>query len=146
MICFPVIRSIDIKGFQIYKNENNDGISHELNGGIHLIIGVNGLGKTTLLSALFRLLVGPKDIPKSDTALLGSTGHTLAQWRKNSFFRNRVKDGAINSFIKCKVSFGDNILEIERKLSNLEVVGLSKNGVILGKVRISRSFLPKLTR
>ncbi|QDI06920.1 hypothetical protein electrica_00691 [Klebsiella electrica] len=131
MICFPVIRSIDIKGFQIYKNENNDGISHELNGGIHLIIGVNGLGKTTLLSALFRLLVGPKDIPKSDTALLGSTGHTLAQWRKNSFFRNRVKDGAINSFIKCKVSFGDNILEIERKLSNLEVVGLSKNGVIL---------------
>ncbi|HBE9180654.1 TPA: AAA family ATPase [Serratia fonticola] len=131
MIYFPVIRSIDIKGFQIYQNQYNDGITHVLNGGVHLIIGVNGLGKTTLLNALFRALVGPKDIPKSDTALLGSTKHALTAWRSSSFFKSRVKDNALKATIRCNISFGDNYINIERKLSNLEVINLSVNGEVL---------------
>lgn len=47
MIKLPVIRSVDISDYQVYQNDSSSGISHLFEGGVHLIIGVNGLGKTT---------------------------------------------------------------------------------------------------
>lgn len=44
MIKLPVIRSVDINNYQVYQNDTNSGISHIIHGGVHLIIGVNGLG------------------------------------------------------------------------------------------------------
>ncbi|HDL7858688.1 TPA: AAA family ATPase [Yersinia enterocolitica] len=127
MIKLPVIRSVDISDYQVYQNDSSSGISHLFEGGVHLIIGVNGLGKTTLLNALYRVLVGPKDVPKSDIAPLGSSGHSLTNWRNSTFFRSRVKDGALHAIIKCKVTFGQDNLEISRKLSNLEIISLKLN-------------------
>lgn len=127
MINFPVIRKFDIQNYQLYSKNIKEGVTHSMKGGVHLIIGVNGLGKTTLLNALFRVLVGPKDIPKGDQKPLGSTQHTLSPWRSNKFFSGRVSDGALNATIDAEITFGNQSICVRRKLSTLEVVSLSLN-------------------
>lgn len=129
MIHFPVVRKLLIENYEVYKNDSNDGINHEFNGGVHLIVGINGLGKTTLLNAIFRSLVGPNDMPKSDDRPLGSVKHALVPWRKNRFFSSRVSDQATDAFVYMETSFGDRIVKVKRKLSNLEVVFLEIDGI-----------------
>lgn len=128
MIYFPVIRKFTIDKYQLYKNDNNSGITHDLFGGIHLIVGINGLGKTTLLNAIYRLLVGGNDTSKGDDKALGTSQHKLSAWRHRRFFSKRVKDKALNATIEAEIEFGENTLLVTRKLSNLEVTFLSENG------------------
>ncbi|WDE08330.1 hypothetical protein SG34_021195 [Thalassomonas viridans] len=128
MIHFPVLRDIRIENYQLYRNDNSSGIEHSLEGGVHLIVGINGLGKTTLLNAIYRLLVGPNDAPKGGEKSLGSSKNELTPWRRKKFFSSRVKDGALKATIEGKISFGDKSIKVKRKLSNLEVVGLSIDG------------------
>ena len=128
MIHFPVLRKIEIKDYQLYQNDQNEGITHSFDGGTHLIVGINGLGKTTLLNIIYRLLVGPKDAAKGGNTTLGSSKHELINWKKKKFFSSRVKDNALNATVEGTVSFGNRKVVIKRKLSNLEVVALSVDG------------------
>ena len=129
MIHFPVLRSIKIQNYQLYQNESNDGLEHIFNGGVHLIVGINGLGKTTLLNAIYRLLVGPCDAPKGGENTLGSSKNELTNWRRKKFFSSRVRDGALDATIEGVISFGERQIKIKRKLSNLEVISLSVDGI-----------------
>lgn len=117
-----------IANYQLYQNESNDGLEHTFNGGVHLIVGINGLGKTTLLNAIYRLLVGPYDAPKGGEKTLGSSKNELTGWRSRKFFSSRVKDGALDATIEGTIRFGRRVIKIKRKLSNLEVVSLSVDG------------------
>jgi len=128
LIYFPVLKDIKISNYQLYKNDHSDGIEHTFHGGVHLIVGINGLGKTTLLNAIYRLLVGPCDVPKGGDKTLGSSKNELTEWRKRKFFSSRVKDGALDATIEGTVNFGSRSICIKRKLSNLEVVSLSVDG------------------
>ena len=110
-------------------NENNNGIEHLFPGGVHLIIGVNGLGKTTLLNAMLRVLVGPKDSPKSDDRELGGTQHKLSDWRKPRYFSSRVARGVHEAEVSAEITFGSDTIYISRKLSNLEVTSLLINSI-----------------
>lgn len=128
MIHFPVLRNINIKDYQLYMNDKNNGISHNFDGGVHLIVGINGLGKTTLLNSIFRLLVGPKDPPKDGDKNLGSSKHELTSWRSKRYFSSRVPDRAVDAMIDGTVDFGKHSVYIKRKLSNLEVISLKLDG------------------
>ncbi|AFI84677.1 AAA family ATPase [Methylophaga nitratireducenticrescens] len=129
MICFPVLRNLKIENYQLYKNEKSDGLEHNFNGGVHLIVGINGLGKTTLLNGVYRLLVGPNDAPKGGEKTLGSSKNELTSWRRRKFFSSRVKDGALDATIEGIISFGERRIKLKRKLSNLEVISLSIDDV-----------------
>jgi AAA15 family ATPase/GTPase len=68
VIQFPIIRRLKIENYELFQNENSDSISHSFDRGVHAVVGINGLGKTTLLSLLYRMLLGPYDQSKSDDA------------------------------------------------------------------------------
>ena len=79
LISFPIIRRFEIKGYQLFQTETSDGLTHKLDRGVHAFVGINGLGKTTVLTLLYRLLLGPFQ-PKTEEAtsagLLGSQRET----------------------------------------------------------------------
>jgi len=74
MIAFPVCEQVRIDGYGLYPGRNKDHkLRLELNPGLTLILGANGLGKTTLITILFRLLTGPYDLRSSGGDSLGTT-------------------------------------------------------------------------
>ena len=123
-ITFPVLRRVRVSGYGIFENEVSSGIDHEFVHGVHVIAGINGLGKTTLLNILYRALLGPTDMSKDDAGL-ASTQHKLANWRNRKYFSNRVRDGAKAAWAEVEVGFGPRRLVVRRSLRTLEVEALS---------------------
>jgi rubrerythrin/predicted ATPase len=128
VIQFPIIKRLEIVGYELFKTEKTDGISHNFDRGIHAIVGINGLGKTTLLNMLYRALMGPFDQSKRDNAGLLSSKHEVANWRTKRFFRDRVSDGAVNATVEVDVAFGGSLVTVRRRLTDLSVVHLAVDG------------------
>lgn len=123
MINFPVLKRIDISNYALYPGETeNPGLHIEFNSGLTLIVGANGLGKTTLITILYRLLSGPYDIPGLATqADLGGLRLDAKEvpYSDRVAFAQRVADGAKDARARLVLSFGSQDVVIERRLSNL---------------------------
>jgi rubrerythrin len=128
VIHFPVIRRLEVRGYELFQTEKTDGISHDFERGVHAIVGINGLGKTTLLNMLYRALMGPFDQNKRDDAGLLSSKHQVSNWRTKRFFRDRVSDGAVDATVEVDVAFGDSLVTVRRRLTDLSVVHLAVDG------------------
>ena len=60
MIAFPLIESVSVHGYTLCPDRHDSrGFDFDLGAGPWLILGVNGLGKSTLLLLLRYLLTGP---------------------------------------------------------------------------------------
>lgn len=127
-IRFPVLRRLSVSGYGLFQNENSAGIEHNFQPGVSLVIGINGLGKTTLLNMIYRALLGPRDMSKDDVAL-SSSQHKLSPWRNPRYFRARVPDEAMNASVTATVGFGPRTLVVGRSLRTLEVSRLELDGV-----------------
>ncbi len=128
MINFPVIRRLEVRGYELFQTEKTDGLAHDFERGVHAIVGINGLGKTTLLNILYRALMGPFDQNKRDDGGLLSSKHQVSNWRTKRFFRDRVSDGAVHATVEVDVAFGDNLVTVRRRLTDLSVVHLAVGG------------------
>ena len=129
MINFPVIRSVQIKNYGLYRGENNDGnLNREMLPGVNLIVGVNGIGKTTFLTMLLRTLTGLKDIESGGDLGRGArkSGNSDKQ-----YFARRVRDNAANATVRAEVLFGSQVIVIERHLKNLSIKSLKVNDIEL---------------
>lgn len=122
-IRFPVLRSVAITGYALFPGnpEEATGIDHKFENGVSIIAGINGLGKTTLLNALLRLLVGPWDVLRENPDDVGSTQHTLILWRNPSYFSARVPDSAASATISGQISFGEETIYVVRNLRDLSI-------------------------
>lgn len=119
MIHFPVIRSIKIKNYGMYPGGDNDGqLYRELLPGVNLVVGINGIGKTTLLTMLLRTLTGVKDIISGGK--LGRGARTPDKADKQ-YFASRVRDNAAHASVRVEVLFGSQVIVIERLLKNLAI-------------------------
>jgi len=132
MINFPVFERLEVEGFGLYPGKARKlGLSVEFKPGLTLVLGANGLGKTTLITIIFRLLTGPFDIPalmsRADlgNASLKVTG--LAAGGK-AIFAQRVTDGARAATARLKLRIGPDELVIERRLRDLALVSFAING------------------
>lgn len=127
-IIFPVLRKVEISGYLLLPGEDGTGLSHVFEDGVSVIAGINGIGKTTLLNALLRLLIGPWDVLREDPDDIGSTRHELMAWRTPTFFSNRVPDRATSASVGGWITFGTDRVYLLRGLSDLTIKELAYNG------------------
>ena len=129
MIKFPIFNKLEVNHFGLYPDkQGNPGLSVHFKAGLTLILGANGLGKTTLITILYRLLTGPYDIP-SLTARRSNLGSaklkpTALNPTAKRVFARCVTDGAKNANACLSLTIGNTEVVIERRLRDLALTKL----------------------
>ena len=130
MINLPLLQSLDVTDYGLYPGDEQDtpGLHIRFEPGLTLVLGANGLGKTTLIAMLYRLLTGPSDIPamaqdsELGTASLEVTGLRPSVRRT---FGHRVADGAMQASAKLVFHMGSEEVSVERNLRDLTLRSFS---------------------
>src|SRR5687767_4094615 len=65
MISVPRVRRFDVDDYGLFPGPKAgpSGLHAKILDGLTLVVGANGLGKTTFVTMMFRVLSGPYDIP-----------------------------------------------------------------------------------
>lgn len=131
-ISLPVFRELWVDDYELFPGRTKEGLHHPFLPGVTVVTGVNGLGKTTLLNVMLRLLVGPSNPQKVNPFEVGAKSHELIPWRQaRRFFSSRVSDGAVDAKARATVDIGSHTLTIERSLKDLKVSFLEFDGMEL---------------
>ncbi len=132
MINFPSFDQLDVDEYRLFPGDNDvGGIDFTFKSGISIFAGVNGLGKTTLINILFRLVVGPFDLPKIENAArFGSTARVKeTPWpARRDYFSRRVADKAKGATARLMFHVGDDLFEVTRSLADCRLITASQNG------------------
>jgi len=123
-ICLPVFVRIDVDGYELFPGRNGNGLHHVFKPGVTVVAGINGIGKTTLLNVMLRLLVGPFNPEKVTPSEVGAKSHELVRWKTKDFFRSRVGDEAASAVATADFVIGKHKLTVKRNLSDLSLVAL----------------------
>ena len=132
MIRLPVLTELKVTDYGLFPgNPRGSGIVWSFRPGLSLIVGINGLGKTTLLTMILRSLTGPYDLtgdgePGRLKVILPEKPASLRSQLTSSFGR-RVADGAENAKVELSAEIGKTKLTILRKLKDLYLVDLALN-------------------
>jgi AAA domain len=133
MINFPLLDRLDISNYGLFPGGRGArrGLHIEFRAGITLILGTNGLGKSTLVNILYRLLAGPFDIPgllgRSDLGTMKTEAKTLSATARGTFAA-RVMDGAEKAVARLAFQVGTHTVVIERSLNDLALTHFSVDG------------------
>ena len=125
------------------------GLSIDFQPGLTLILGANGLGKTTLITILYRLLTGPYDIPAL-TARTNLGSASLQPTALNSagkkIFARRVTDGARDASARLTLAIGDTEVIVQRRLRDLALSELviDAKSMRLDETKVFQSHIAKL--
>lgn len=132
MINLPVMEAVHVDGYAMYPGtEERPGLRASFEPGITVVIGANGLGKSTLMNMMFRTLTGPYDIPNiKDGAALGSRNlevKKIAPWDVQAFGL-RVSDAAAGATVRVSFAVGEDKYEVTRSLEDLALKSVAMNG------------------
>ena len=110
-ICLPIYRQVAIDDYQMFPgDEDISGLSHTFSPGLHLVAGVNGLGKSTLILALYHGVVGPASIRNDE---YGVPRPDVVPHRLTDRFRKRVADGARSALLTLRFSLGSDEFSLQ---------------------------------
>lgn len=119
MISFPFVERVTVRGYDLYPGLDGAGeIDLDLGAGPWLVLGVNGLGKSTLLLMMRYLLAG--SVKTRGAGFAGEREDLQSVY--NRFFAVRVLDGAKDATAQISVRMGDTQLSVTRSLANLALV------------------------
>jgi DNA repair exonuclease SbcCD ATPase subunit len=119
VISFPLLRHLNVQDYGLYPGtEAEPGLSVEFLPGVSLIIGANGLGKSTLVALLFRSLAGTSDISGGGQGQLG-----LRDLRPDELqtFAPRVADRGVDALATLTYTLGGHTITVTRSLRNLKL-------------------------
>jgi AAA domain len=132
MINFPVFDRLDVTGYGLFPGSDTEpGLHITFGPGLTLVLGANGLGKSTLVIMLYRLLTGPFDIPGlSGRADLGSISLEPkgVPGAVKSVFAQRVSNGAESATGRLEFNLGQRSVVVERLLSDLSLIRFEVDG------------------
>ncbi|MFS8104610.1 AAA family ATPase [Lentzea alba] len=132
MIRFPIFEHLAVERYGLYPGtEERPGLTAAFEPGLTLILGANGLGKSTLVLLLYRMCSGTTDIAGvTSRPELGSrqldTSDIRAADRKT--FAARVHNGATGATATLRFRLGTSVIEVKRELSNLSLMSLTVDG------------------
>lgn len=135
-IIFPSLKRIEIHNYSLYKQD----IDYEFRDGINLIIGGNGMGKTTFVNILKYALIGAYRSHTRFERTYQDRRIIRRQPLHEAFFRNRMKLRGLNkdAYVKLSFSIGDQQIEVvrslyEHQIMELKLVSNGELGIISGK-------------
>ncbi|TEB11293.1 hypothetical protein Psfp_03991 [Pelotomaculum sp. FP] len=108
-VVFPKIERLSIYGFGKIFTSNDFQI--DLSGNLNILLGGNGLGKTTLLQCLVYALTGGTDEPEVEEI-------RSQRWNHN-YFKGRINDDA---FVLVDFLFGQNFIRVKRGFTSTRVL------------------------
>lgn len=125
MINFPIINRLEVTNFALYPGDaGKGGLKVDFKPGLTLVIGANGLGKTTLINIVYRMLTGPFDISglqgRGDLGSIDLKPSGLSTTGRSTF-ASRVADGAKEVTARLALTLGRHDVVIERRLSDLKL-------------------------
>lgn len=122
-INFPIIDFLEVDGYLLYPGSSQSpGLQHVFLPGVNVIVGINGIGKTTLLTILLRMLSGPRDLRVQDG--LGGSQRVLGGI-DTTILANRVPDRAGEATATLRFRLGEASIEVKRNLANLQPIELT---------------------
>jgi energy-coupling factor transporter ATP-binding protein EcfA2 len=134
MVNLPILKNLNVTGYALYPGKEHDGLSINFIPGLTLILGSNGLGKTTLITIIYRLLTGPFEIPRLNSNKELGTAELESIQLKPQFrtlFAQRVMDNAVEAKAKLVLSLGETQVIIERNLKDMSLSMLAIDGEVL---------------
>src|SRR5205085_6359889 len=120
---FPIIRRLVIDEYALFPGVNRAGVDHVFEPGVTVVVGINGIGKTTMLNLIYRLLVGPWDFTKGDE-VVQLTRETLTKQKSFDYFAKRDK-APTRATATGEFHFGNRQLVVTRRLTDLSVINLA---------------------
>ena len=140
MVTLPVIQRLEVKDYGLFPGDPpGSGIVQTFDPGPTLIVGTNGLGKTTLLMTILRALTGPFDL--TGQGAMGEMSVSLPDRavklrpKSLSFFKQRVADDARDATVRLTAAFGPHLVRITRGLSDLSLIEFQIDGEVASTAR-----------
>ena len=134
MINLPVLEHLRVQSYGLFPGDpRGSGIDWNFPAGVTLIAGINGLGKTTLLTMILRSFTGPYDLTGDGAPVTVSVivpeKPTDLRARALSFFTQRVADAAAGATMSLSARIGKTLITLTRQIDNLSLIGWELNGV-----------------
>ena len=130
MAYFPLLQHLVTENYGLYPGGDKQGrFDVPFRDGLTLIVGANGLGKTTLVTLLFRMLTGTADIdlPEGKIGSADLKLQNLDNWSKRQFAQ-RVNDGAREARAGLRFQLNGRQFEVERRLTDLGLTAFRIDG------------------
>lgn len=136
MKAFPVFSRLDVSDYGLYPGAagKTPGVHVQFLAGLTLVVGANGLGKTTLITLIFRLLVGPYDIPAlsgGDELGFRRLAATGISSPARGLLAARVADRAANASATLEFQIGGVTFVIARRIRDLSLASATADGEAL---------------
>ena len=133
MVRLPVLTGLRVKDYEMFPGDPpGSGLRWTFREGITVVAGINGLGKTTLLTMILRAFTGRYDLTgEGPSTSLGVTlpEHPVRLNRPHiELFQDRVSDGAVNARVELSARIGDKVISIRRCLGDLSLDALTVDG------------------
>ena len=135
-IYLPELINIKVKNFTLYPNGLN--FSYDFVKGVNLILGGNGMGKTTFVNIIKFGVIGHYKKNYDYIRTYKEKGIARRRTYPENYFKNRMdpqiqKNG--NASIVITFKFNDTLFTLERNLENVELTLLKVNDEIIeGKI------------
>lgn len=135
MVHFPLLQHLTVEKYGLYPGPEQSGrFEIVFSRGITLILGANGLGKSTLMLLLFRLIAGTHDIalPEGDVGTANLEIFEINP-RTRRQLAGRVHDEAKDARALLQFSLAGRRFEVERRLSDLALIRCHVDGQVIGE-------------